>query len=140
MQKPRSLVDDILIRRLKQVDNLSNVIFEAMNLPKEQHKIWVVSNMRQLTVMCEDSILATQIRMQQEAILDYFRKKNNLKFDELRIKLVAPERVFKPRANKATKHMPSITASKTIAAIADGIDDEELRESLLRLTGKKRQD
>lgn len=140
MQKPRSLVDDILIKRLKQVDNLSNVIFEAMNLPKDQHRMWVVSNMCQLTVMCEDSILATQVRMQQKAILDYFRKNNNLKFDGLRVKLIAPERVHQPRPNKARKHRPSATASKTIAAIADGIDDEELRDSLLRLTGKKRQD
>lgn len=140
MQKPRSLVDDILIRRLKQVDNLSNVIFEAMGLPKDQHKMWVISNMRQLTVMCEDSILATQIRMQQNAILDYFRKNNNLKFDGLRVKLIAPERIHKPRPNKATKHTPSLKASKTIADIADGIEDDELRESLLRLAGKKRKD
>lgn len=136
MQKPRSLVDDILLKRLKQVDNLSNVIFEALGLPKEQHKLWVISHMRQLTILCEDSILATQIRMQQRAILDYFRKHKNMKFDELRVKLIAPERTYKPRPNPAINHKPSITASRTIAAIAESIDDEELKQSLLRLTGK----
>lgn len=140
MQKPRSLVDDILIRRLKQVDNLSNVIFEAMGLAKDQHRMWVVSNMRQLTVMCDDSILATQVRMQQKAILDYFRKHKNMRFDGLHVKLIAPERVHKPRPNPATKHRPSVSVSKTIAAIAEGIDDDDLKESLLRLTGNQRSD
>lgn len=139
MQQPRSLIDDILLRRLKQVDSLSNVIFEAMGLPKDQHRLWVVSNMHQLTVMCEDSILATQVRMQQTAILDYFRKHKNMKFSGLKVKLIAPERVHQPRPNASIAHKPSPAATKTITAIANGIEDEELKESLLRLAGKNRQ-
>ena len=136
MKKIRSLVDSKLVKRLNYVDNLTKIIFEAIGLPKAKHQIWAIKDYKSITVLTNDSILATRMRLEQNQIINYIRNHTALIVDTITIKMAMPEmeRREKPRATYAL----SEKSIKTVTSIAMGIEDEGLRESLLSIAKNTR--
>ena len=136
MKKVRSLVDSKLVERLNHVDNLTKIIFEAIGLPKAKHQIWAIKDYKNITILTNDSILATRMRLEQNQIINYIRNHSVLIVDSITIKMAMPE------MERRQKHRSTYTLSeksvKTIASIAMGIEDEELRESLLSIARNTR--
>jgi len=136
MKKVRSLVDSKLVERLNHVDNLTKIIFEAIGLPKAKHQIWAIKDYKNITIMTNDSILATRMRLEQNQIINYIRNHSALIVDSITIKMAMPEmkRREKPRAT----YTLSERSVKTVTSIAMGIEDEELRDSLLSIAKNSR--
>ena len=130
-----SLVDRNLVERLNHVDSLTKMTFDAIGLPQRKHQMWAVRNLRTLTILTHDSILATRIRLQQDQVIHYFKHNSALIIDTVKVKMSTPE-----LAKQQKKRIPftiSQQSARVIAAIASSIDDDELRNSLLRVAGKE---
>ncbi len=134
MKTPRNLVDNNLVKRLKHVDNLTKIVFDAINLPHKKFLMWVVRDLRTITILTSDSILATRIRLDQQQIINYFNNHSTFIIDTLNVKMTMPETTKREKIR--TTYQLSEKNVKIISSIAEGIEDDELRESLLRITQK----
>lgn len=132
MKKIRSLVDRKLVKRLSHVDNLTKIVFAAVGLPEKKNQIWAVKDLRKVTILTNDSILATRLRFDQQQIINYINNHSTLMVSSLQIKMTMPK-VTKRLAPRTTYSL-SEKSAKTISCIAESIEDEELRESLLRIS------
>jgi len=131
MNKVKKFVDGNLAERLKHVDNLSQAVYKALSLPMKNHNIWAVMEMSQLTIMTDDSILATQLRLEQQRISYYFKQQLNIAIGKITIKMTMPP----PRPPKKKKRSSKITAknAKIMISIAQDIEDKELQEQVIRI-------
>ena len=135
MKKIRTLVDRKLVERLNHVDSLTKIIFDAMGLPEKKHQLWAIKDCRKMTIMTNDSILATRLRLDQQQIINYINNHSALIIDSIKIKMTMPE-MARRETQRQTYHL-SVKSMNTITSIAEGIDDDELRESLLRIARQK---
>lgn len=131
MNKMQSFVDLRLVERLRHVDNLSKEVYESLNLSPEKHNLWAVKSMRVLTILTDDSILATHLRLGQNTIRNYFRQQHQVNFDTVTVKMTMPS----PQPVKKEKRASKISqqSARILTSIANGIDDDELKEQLIRL-------
>lgn len=136
MKKIRSLVDRKLTERLYTVDDLSKLIYEAMGLSPENHRIWAIRHLRHITILTDDSILATRLRFEQRMLLHYINSHSALIIDAIDIKMTGKRQ--ERETTPYRKYVISDRNVKIIKSIADGIEDEELRESLKSLANQKR--
>ncbi len=134
MKNIRALVDTKLVERLNHVDNLTKIIFKAVGLEPQKHLLWVVRERRTLTILTQDSILATRIRLEQKSIIQYLRAHSDLLIDTIQVRMTMP------KSARMEKRRETYTLTKsnaqTISSIAEGIEDKELRESLLRIAAQ----
>ena len=131
MNKMQSFVDLRLVERLRHVDNLSKEVYKSLNLSPEKHNLWAVKSMRILTILTDDSILATHLRLGQGTIQRYFRQQHQINFDTVTIKMTMPP----PQPVKEEKRASKISqqSARILTSIANGIDDDELKKQLIRL-------
>jgi hypothetical protein len=131
MNKVKKFVDGNLAERLKHVDNLSQEVYKALLLPMNKHNIWAVNKMNKLTLLTDDSILATRLRLEQHAIIRHFKQKLNISIGTITVKMAMPS-PQPPKKEKANSKIASHSA-KTMISIANDIEDKELREQLIRM-------
>ncbi len=134
MKNIHSFVDRNLVERLNHVDNLTKIIFDAIGLPKKKFQMWAVRDLRTITILTNDSILATRIRLEQQQITNYINNNSTFVIDSVKVKMTMPE--MAKRSARRETYTLSKKNTETISAIAEGIEDEELRKSLLRIAGK----
>jgi hypothetical protein len=132
MKKVRSLIDRKLVERLNHVDDLTKIIFAAIGLPENKHQIWAVKDLRKITILTNDSILATRLRLDHQQIINYINNHSALVVDSIQVKMTMPE--MTRRETSRTTFSLSEKSAKTISCIANSIEDDELRESLLRIS------
>ncbi|MEE9352216.1 MAG: hypothetical protein V3U78_08145 [Thiotrichaceae bacterium] len=135
MKNINTFVDNNLVERLKHVDNLTKIVFDAIGLPQKKFHMWVVRDRRSITILTNDSILATRIRLEQQQIINYVNNNSVFVVDSVRVKMTMPE-----APNRQVKHITyalSEKNSKIMASIAESIEDDELRESLLSIARQK---
>ena len=127
----QSFVDIRLVERLRHVDNLSKEVYKSLDISPEKHNLWAVKSMRILTILTDDSILATHLRLEQNTIRRYFRQQHQINFDTVTIKMTIPP----PQPVKVSKRASKISqqSAKVMTSIANGIDDEGLKEQLISL-------
>lgn len=124
-------MDKNLVKRLNQLDDLTSIVFAALNLSVKEHSLWVTQKNHLLNIVTSDSILATKIRLDSASIIKYINKNSSLIIDEISIKLAHLDQTRLPRENKTTPI--SETAAHSLKLIANTIDDEGLKQSLLSI-------
>jgi hypothetical protein len=134
MNKVKKFVDGNLAERLKHVDNLSQAVYKALSLPMENHNIWAVMEMSQLTLLTDDSILATQLRLEQQRIIDYFQQQLNITIGKTIIRMTMP--APSPPRTKKRRHKITAKSAKTMISIAQDIEDKELQEQVICMAKK----
>jgi len=131
MRNVNNFVDYNLVERLKHVDNLTKIVFDAIGLPSKKFQMWVVRDLRKITILTNDNILATRLRLEQQQIINYINNHSTFVIDTLKVKMTMPEMVKRDNTRKA--YRLSNRNVKIISSIAESIEDDELREGLLRI-------
>ena len=106
-----------------------------MHLDKTKHNLWVITKQQQLTLMTDNPYLGTQLQYQMNVICTEINKHFLLQLKKTKVKIVPP--TAKP--TKVVNNLFEIgeQASEILANIAEEIEDEELKKSLLKLTENK---
>lgn len=88
-----------------------------------------------LLIHADAPLWATQIRHRYTDYVQHLQRFPELRqVSELRVKIVPINPVFKPTPPDITRPQLSSNASDVIEGVAQGIEDEDLREALLRLS------
>ncbi len=124
-----------MIESIKSYDKLSSTVYEFLHLNKKKHNVWVVVKQKKLTLLTDNPYLATQLRYQQQNICLHLNQKFLMQLNTIKVKIIPPEGVKEKVAE--SNFIISDKASGVLAGIADQIDDEELKKSLLRLADKE---
>jgi len=132
MKKLTSLVNNELTRSINIYDKLSKSVYELLELNKNTHNIWVVVKQQQLTLVTDHPILASQLQFQQDKIRDHLNKTFLLQLKKTQIK-IAPPKAFRQIKKENIFEISEGTAN-VLHEIANMIDDEEVRDSLKKLT------
>ena len=117
--------------RMIQLDQLTQVLESFLNIPLD-NRVWPLLRKRSLTLMTDDPHFATQARFVEKALCKQINSVLNLKISGLDIKLVSL-----PMARKANAlHRKKIKqhTAETINSIAEGIEDNDLRAVLERIS------
>ena len=132
MKNFHHLVNSELTKSIENYDKLSNFVYELMHLDKEKHNVWVVAKQQHLTLMTDNPYLATQLRYQQNAICDALNRKFLMELKTCKLKIIPPTADITKK--KQDLYKIGEKASAVLKTIANEIDDEELKKSLLKLT------
>ncbi|HIP94963.1 MAG TPA: DUF721 domain-containing protein [Leucothrix sp.] len=134
MKNINDLVNKQLVESIKSHDKLSNAVYELLHLNKKKHNVWVVAKQKKLTLLTDNPYLATQLRYQQQEICLHINKKFLMQLNTITVKIVPPKGV-KEKIEESNFRV-SEKAGKVLADIAKDVDDEGLKESLLKLANK----
>lgn len=130
MRKLNHFINDSLSERLDQLDKLSYLISQHANMRLE-NRIWPMIRNRRLLVLTDDPHFATQARFTQKTLCHHLNKELNLKLNGVDIKLIAiPLASFGRKSNRVPMSEQTI---ETLASIAQQIQDEGLRQALVRV-------
>jgi len=135
MKNINQLVNSQLTGSIKNYDKLSDFVYKLMHLDKTKHNLWVITKQQQLTLMTDNPYLGTQLQYQMNVICAEINKHFLLQLKKTKVKIVPPTAT----PTKVVNNLYEIgeQASKTLANIAEEIEDEELKNSLLKLTENK---
>ncbi len=131
MKNFNQLVNSQLTRSIKNYDKLSAFVYELMHLNKDKHNLWVVVKQQQLTLLTDNPYLATQLRYQQQTICNELNRRFLLEIKTGKVKIVPPTTTS--QTIKKDLYTIGEKASGILASIAEEIDDDELKQSLLKL-------
>lgn len=134
MKKLNRLVNSELARSIHIQDKLSNAVYELLELDKNQHNLWAIVKQQQLTLVTDHPILATQLQYQKEKIRDHLNREFLLQLKITQIKIAPPKAMRKIKKEK--RFVISEDTAKVLHVIADLIDDDEVKNSLKKLTEK----
>ncbi len=105
-----------------------------MHLDKQKHNVWVVTKRQQLTLMTDNPYLGTQLRYQQAAICEALNRNFLMQLKTTKIKIIPPTAELEKK--KQDLYTVGGKASEILASIANEIEDDELRRSLLKLANQ----
>lgn len=134
MKNFQHLVNSELTKSIENYDKLSNFVYELMHLDKKKHNVWVVAKRQNLTLMTDNPYLGTQLRYQQNAICDAVNRKFLMELKTCKLKIIPPTTDIKKKEQDLYKI--GSKASEVLTTIANEIEDEELKKSLLKLANK----
>ncbi len=106
-----------------------------MHLDKAKHNLWVITKQQQLTLLTDNPYLGTQLQYQMNVICAELNKHFLLQLKKTKVKIIPPSSIPTKPDNKL--YEIGEKASEILANIAQEIDDEELKKSLLKLTKNK---
>lgn len=130
MKKINYFINGGLSERLDQLDKLSYLISKHTNMSLD-NRIWPMVRNRRLIVLTDDPHFATQARFTQKTLCNHLNKELSLKLNGVDIKLIAmPLASF---GRKTSRSPMSEQTIETLASIAQQINDEGLRQALVRV-------
>ena len=134
MKNINDLVNKQLVESIKSYDKLSDAVYDFLHLNTEKHNVWVVTKQKTLTLLTDNPYLATQLRYQQKNICMHINQKFLMQLNIIKVKIVPPKGI----REKVEENNFSISdkTGGVLAGIADDIDDEALKNSLLKLANK----
>ena len=135
MKNINDLVNTQLIENIKSYDKLSNAVYEFLHLNKDKHNVWVVVKQHQLTLLTDNPYLATQLRYQQQQVCLHLNQKFLMQLNVIKVKIVPPKGI-KEKVEESN-YAISDKVGGILAGIAEEIDDDDLKKSLLKLTNNK---
>ncbi len=135
MKNINQLVNSQLTGSIKNYDKLSDFVYKLMHLDKSKHNLWVITKQQQLTLLTDNPYLGTQLQYQMNVICAEINKHFLLQLKKTKVKIVPPSATPVKPDNKL--YEIGEKASMILANIAEEIDDEELKMSLLKLTKNK---
>jgi len=105
-------------------------------LPESCHPHITASNYDNqiLTIIVDSPVWAARLRTQHKTITKTLMSQLNLKVESVKIRFLQPVKI----KSKIKKSLPAISSesAKLIRQTANNIDDDELRETLLKLSNK----
>lgn len=122
--------DYFLHEKLDQFDQLTRLIGTFMSLPLE-NRLWPLVRGRILVLLTDDPQFATQARFMHKSLCQYISANTELKISRLEVKLMSVPLPKKRR--QLNRQSVSIETANVISSIAEGIDDQDLQETLKRL-------
>jgi len=134
MKNFHNLVNSSLTTKSQKYDKLSSFVYELMHLDKLKHNLWVVTKRQELILMTDNPYLGTQLKYQQATICQELNKKFLLELKTSKVKIIPP--TAKIQKKKESLYVVGDQASQILKSIASQIEDEELKESLLKLTNQ----
>jgi len=132
MKNINDLVNSQLSSRIKSNDKLSDFVYSLLHLNKDKHKLWVISKQQQLTILTDNPYLATQINYQKDTICKELNRKYLLNLKTTKVKIIPPTGTIEKI--KEERFMISEKTSEVLKNIAGDIEDEALKEQLVRLS------
>lgn len=132
MKNINRLVNSQLVRSIESYDKLSQTVYELLHLNKEKHNLWVVIKQQNLTILTDNPYLGTQLQYQQQNICDELNRQYLLQLKNTKVKIIPPK--GERKVSKEKCYVISDKAGQVLASIADDIEDEELKESLIKLS------
>ena len=135
MKNINQLVNSQLTGSIKNYDKLSDFVYKLMHLDKSKHNLWVITKQQQLTLLTDNPYLGTQLQYQMNVICAEINKHFLLQLKKSKVKIVPPS--APPKQPKNDLFVIGEKASVILASIAEQIDDDELKKSLLKLTENK---
>jgi hypothetical protein len=135
MKNLRNLVNADIARSINIQDKLSKTVYEILNLDINAHNIWAVAKQQKLTLLTDHPIMASQLNFQKEMIREELNKRLLLELKTAQIKIAPPTALRKIQKKK--RFVITETSAKSLQGIAEMIDDEELKQSLLQLSRQK---
>ncbi len=136
MKNFQHLVNTELTKSIENYDKLSSFVYELMHLDKNKHNVWVVAKRQNLTLMTDNPYLGTQLRYQQNTICDAINRKFLMELKTSKVKIIPPTTDLKKRQQDLYK--VGGKASEVLTNIASEIEDEELKNSLLKLANQNK--
>ena len=131
MKNFQHLVNAELTKSIENYDKLSTFVYELMHLEKEKHNVWVVAKRQQLTIMTDNPYLGTQLRYQQNAICDALNRNFLMQLKTSKVKIIPPS--VELQRKEQDLYTIGGKASEVLTNIANEIEDDELKNSLLKL-------
>ena len=131
MKNFKHLVNSELTKSIENYDKLSAFVYELMHLDKQKHNVWVVAKRQQLTLMTDNPYLGTQLRYQQAAICEALNRNFLMQLKTTKIKIIPP--TVELEKKKQDLYKIGGKAGEILESIADEIDDDDLKLSLLKL-------
>lgn len=130
MKKINNLIRANIMGRLQETDTIVGLIAQFLKLPLE-NRLWVVSKPHRLTLLTDDTYLATQLRFQRIQLCQFLNKYLTTAIREVDIKVIS---LPLTRVDEKTGgfHLSADTAN-VMNSIAQGIEDQELREAVMQL-------
>lgn len=131
MKQANHLPNTYLYESIKNFDRLSHCVQQFLKVDPKQFKLFVVGRQQVVTIVVENSILANQLRYQQQDVLKHINHTFLSQFKEVKIKLVPPQMtpIVEPKPRKEL----SKEVSSILMSMAEGLEDEELKASLQRI-------
>lgn len=131
MEKINRFINRDITERLEQLDKLTAEVGDFLSLPITG-RVWPVLKNQRLTLLTDDSHLATQIRFQQQLLGKHLSKRLNLKISAVNVKLISFPLASKVRKNNS--FCMSSKAALIMQGIAGSMEDTELQQAILKLT------
>ena len=132
MRASKNIVIKHITEHLDQLNSLSDSVADFLRINRKIHHLWVSIEKNKLLLMTDDSSFATQLRFQQQRVRQHVNQLFLIKLKSVKIKII----VIKHQAKEVAKEKPFQILPQTadiLSSIADGIEDEEIRETLRRL-------
>ncbi len=136
MKNFQHLVNTELTKSIENYDKLSSFVYELMHLDKNKHNVWVVAKRQNLTLMTDNPYLGTQLRYQQNTICDAINRKFLMELKTSKVKIIPQTTDLKKRQQDLYK--VGGKASEVLTNMASEIEDEELKNSLLKLANQNK--
>ena len=131
MKKMSVFIKPDILERLEQLDKLTVLMNQFFPISIE-NRLWPVLKNHRLTLLTDDPYLATQARFQQNTLCKYLSKNLNTPIRGMDIKVISlPLASFE---QKKDSFKLSANAANIVGSIAQSIHDDELRETVLRLS------
>jgi len=132
MKNINDLVNSQLSSRIKSNDKLSDFVYSLLHLSKEKHKLWVITKQQKLTILTDNPYLATQINYQKETIFQELNRRYLLNLKTSKVKIIPP--TGSVEKIKEERFVISKKTSEVLKNIAGDIEDEALKQQLLKLS------
>ena len=131
MKNFKHLVNSELTKSIENHDKLSAYVCHLMHIDTQKHNVWAVTRRNQLSLMTDNPYLATQLNYQQSTIRDAINRKFLLQLKTVKVKIIPPSST--PPKRKQDLYTIGSKAGEILASIANDIEDEGLKSSLLKL-------
>lgn len=128
------LVNTELTKSIENYDKLSAFVYELMHLDKQKHNVWVVTKRQQLTLMTDNPYLGTQLRYQQDVICTALNRQFLMQLKTAKVKIIPPTAELQKK--KQDLYTVGEKASAVLSSIASEIEDDELKDALLKLANQ----
>jgi len=135
MKNFTQLVNAELTKSIENYDKLSAFVYELMHLDKQKHNVWVVTKRQQLTLMTDNPYLGTQLRYQQDAICTGLNRQFLMQLKTAKVKIIPPTAELERK--KQDLYIVGEKAGAILSSIASEIEDNELKDALLKLANQK---
>ncbi|MGB3918570.1 hypothetical protein J9253_01755 [Thiothrix litoralis] len=130
MKKINQLISRGFDAKLHQIDTLTEVIAHFFTIPID-NRFWPLLKNQRITLLTDDPHFATQARFQQHSLCKYLSKYLNTNIRGIDIKVIGLH--LASVEQKTDIYKLSQNAADIMQSIAQGIDDKELRDAILKL-------